>query len=414
MLHKIEFITSARAGTEKISALKGSTGIKMILQYAYDPFKKYYITAPDLKGTPGGRSFRESVNSMFYLLEQLSKREISGQLAVEAVHDEIVSLDPSTAELFKRILNKDLRCGINVKTINAAFPGLILTSFDGTNKPDIMLVKNFNEKKVKFPLVAAVKKDGVRGRYPGQLISRQGHRLIGLDHIESELYRYPHELDGELMVPGEIFDVASGLIRNHNDVPNAEYWVFDCPSHQGDKWQRYIHLRDTLPRSQSIKLIRHHLIKDMDHLRSFYEWAIDKGEEGIVIYRLDSKYIDGKTNDWMRMVPLEQADCKVIGFYEGKGKFAGTLGGIIVDYKGHACRVGTGFTEKSWKDLTQTQRENLEFKEGYQSYVNRCRNYIWENRNEHFLGAIAQCEFKEETKAGSMRQPRFKRWRWDK
>ena len=48
-----------------------------------------------------------------------------------------------------------------------------------------------------------------------------------------------------------------------------------------------------------------------------------------------------------------------------------------------------------------------------QVYTRMVRDYIWTHQDE-FMGKIAECQFKEETKAGSMRQPSFKCWRDDK
>ena len=404
MLNKIEEIAMA-SGNEKIEVMKKYPELKEVLRYAYDPFKKYHITAPDIQGYDYGGMMG---NLSFFLLDSLSERSLSGNMATEEVTRCIKSLNQDSAEVFKRILNKDLRAGINIKSINKAFPGLI----DMSRKPDIMLVKNFNPKKIKYPCLAAVKKDGVRAREIGEeFISRPGNKLIGMDHITDDLKYFAHELDGELVVPGKIFDVASGLIRSNDPTPNAVYWIFDIPSVIGTKLERYKELKkyENLF-SEHIKIIPHVMIQNKEQLDNFYELALYNGEEGIVIYDPDSLYEDGRTNAWMRMVPLEQADCKVIGFYEGKGKHEFSLGGIIVDYKGHEVKVGTGFKEKDWDSLSGKQKE----KEGDKlTYTDKLRQYIWNNKQK-FFEVIAQCEYKEETKAGSMRQPRFKHWRWDK
>ena len=139
-------------------------------------------------------------------------------------------------------------------------------------------------------------------------------------------------------------------------------------------------------------------------------------EECLVIYDADSYYEDKRSYDWMRLVPIATEDCKVIGFFEGKGKHADSLGGIIVDYKGHEVKVGTGFKEKfiakDSLNLNKIESVNPKYRRISVNEQN-IRQYIWDNK-ELFLGAIAECEYKEKTKAGSMRQPRFKRWRWDK
>jgi len=391
MLNIIKEIQNA-TGNDKIKVMKKYPELKEILIATYDPFKKYYITAPEISGTNKGCNLHLATKS---LLADLSSRELSGNLAYESVCNHITTLNPDHAEVFKMIINKDLRAGINIKSINKAWPGLIHLTFDGSIKPDIMLLRTFNPKKAKYPLMVAVKKDGVRGLYTTTMLSRPGHKLIGHDHIEEQLEEYSKDFDGELCVPGKIFDVASGLIRNDKSTPESVYWIFDCPSLSGTKRERWNWLSNHFCETFSVKLISHYTVFNEEQLMKFYKWSLFKGEEGIVIYDPDDIYEDKRSYSWMRLVPLKQADCVVIGFYEGKGKHAGSLGGIIIDYKGHEVRVGTGFKEK----ISDTVRWT--------------RQYIWDNQRI-FLGAIVQIEFKEETKAGSMRQPRFKRWRFDK
>ena len=426
-LEIIEAINQAK-GNEKIDVIQQYKCISHILKYAYDPFKKFYISAPDLSGVEGGTDFTSETKQV---LDQLSERTLSGGNAFETVCDHTMSLCPKSAELFKRILNKDLRCGINVKTINKAIPGLIPLVFDGSTKPPVMLLKTFAPQKVTYPCLAAVKKDGVRGRMVGQMLSRQGHKLIGHSHIEDELQKCPHDFDGELCVPGLCFDEASGLIRNDDPTPNSVYWIFDIPSMPGTKQERYAELAellfDPMNKYPMIQIIPHFEITNEVELKSFYKDALSAGEEGIVIYDPDSEYIDGRPGTWTRLVPIQSEDCPVIGFFEGKGKHAGSLGGIIVDYKGHKVRVGTGFSEK----ILKTQLKQLVSPIDKSLYTSeskklhglslaqvsplwlKIRQFIWDNREE-FLGVIAKLEFKEKTKAGSLRQPRFKTWRFDK
>lgn len=419
LLSYIEEIAAA-SGNEKIEVMKKYPEFKTVLLYAYDPFRKYHMTAPGLLGQG-----LDMIVNHFDTLDDLSSRVLSGKTAFEKVSDILTSLANPDAEVFKRIINKDLRAGINVKSINKAFPGLIPLAHSGLTKPPVMLLKTYKKRKLKFPCLAAVKKDGVRGLWSqDNMMSRQGKPFTGLDHITDQLSEFPYDLDGELCVSEEIFDVASGLIRNDKPTPNAVYHVFDMPSFPGNFLKRRLALDKLLIESDSIKLIPVFKINSEESLLNFYDQMILVGEEGIVIYDPYSLYEGKRSSDWMRLVPLKQADCKVVGFYEGKGKLSGSLGGVVVDYKGHEVKVGTGFSEKVQekqivKDIVKNNLPSSNLKVGrdllheISPICQNNRGFIWVNK-DLFFGAIAQCEFKEETKSGSMRQPRFKRWRWDK
>ena len=88
------------------------------------------------------------------------------------------------------------------------------------------------------------------------------------------------------------------------------------------------------------------------------------------------------------MVPLESEDVPCTGIFEGTGKYEFSAGGIYVDFNGVQVKVGTGFSDRD-------------------------RKKMWEDQ-DHYIGLISEIEFKEKTKNGSMRQPRFKGWRLDK
>ena len=399
-------------GNDKLILLSKHPELKEILEYTYNPFKRYYITDDHpvfmMQGTNDSMACDYIIVSV---LDDLLQRNVTGRDAEELIADWIVTYNPSTAELFKRILNKDLKCGINIKTINKVFPGLIPTKQDGGRNNDVMLLKNYKKEKCKFPCLAAIKKDGVRARFvDGFLYSRQGHRIIGCEHIEKQLEHFPYELDGELCVPGMIFDDVSGLIRNNESIPDAVYNIFDMP-HNDRKVSRYIKLMDEYRRHKmnNVDIITHYTIHSEQELQRFYQFALNQDEEGIVIYDPDSLYEDKRSYDWMRMVPLGTEDLECIGFEEGKGKLKNNLGKCIFNFEGKEVKVGTGFKEK-YPDKNIPILNNLE---DLEEDLANIRGYIWNNQHI-FKGLIAEIEFKERTKSGSLRQPRFKRWRFDK
>lgn len=389
----------------RMKILKAEPRMKRIFEAAYNPFKKYYMKAPGIiiSNKEGEKIYQDNGEltlECVNLLHALSSRELSGNLAKEKVQDYIAGLTAESADLFQRILNKDLRCGINIKSIESVYPGLIPTNEGGIEKIPVMLLRTFNEKKANFPLLMAPKLDGVRGRFKnGNMYTRQGKVIKGLDHICDALTDLGDEfndLDGELTVPGDLFDKASGLIRNDHPVPEAVYNIFDYPSYGFPKYHaikkmRYVHLQDLFNRDllpSCIKLIIHVFVKSMEEVERYHDMYLSAGFEGSVLYDPESLYEDKRSYDWMRLVPIKSADCPIIGYEIGKGKYSHTLGKIIIGFRGHRVKVGSGFTDA-------------------------LRDEIWNNK-EKYLTKIVKVEYKERTKAGSMRQPRFKGFREDK
>lgn len=266
----------------------------------------------------------------------------------------------------------------------------------------VQKLKTYEKSKAKWPALVAPKLDGVRGKYSkGKLISTRGNEIKGMSHILEQLKYCPVKLDGELTVPGKGFDSASGLIRNFQEQPEVIYNVFDIPDINGGTKEN--RLRDLfrlqlngLFGSINVKAIPHFVANSHIEMIRYYENFLKLNYEGLVYYRSDCRYEYKKNFNWMRVIPVKTADCKVIRFIPGEGKNIGSLGALVVDFKGTECKVGTGFREI--------------FEGNVKEHV---RQYIWDNK-ELFRGKICECEYKEESKFGKMRQARFKGWRWEK
>lgn len=93
-----------------------------VLKYAYDPFKTYGIRQIPTKRVSGGRAFEDVT---WEVLDDLIARRLTGNAARDAVQAEIDMLSESSAELFIRIIRKDLRAGFSESTCNKAVKGLI-------------------------------------------------------------------------------------------------------------------------------------------------------------------------------------------------------------------------------------------------------------------------------------------------
>jgi DNA ligase-1 len=370
MLDVIRAIARTQGSLSKMVMLKAHPELKRVVLYAYDPYKHYFMTEPALDGE-GDRPIDDLT---FQILDSKAKRELS----TSAVYQYICSLDYEAAEVFKRILNKDLRMGLGVKSINKVWPGLIPTF-------SVQLAKLYEPSRVSFPCFVSPKLDGIRAIYKkGALYTRNGHTIQGVDHI-LEQCKIGLPLDGELLIPGMTFEESSGQLRSGNPSPNAVYYVFDSPG-PDDLLTRLYTLSDlNLP---NVQLVKHDEANSHRAIMEAYHRHREEGYEGSIVKKHDAPYYDGRNYDWMKIKNVDTHDCPVIGFYEGEGKYERLLGGIIIDYYGVPVRVGSGFNDTE-------------------------RSVIW-NDQDYYLGKIAEIHAQEETNGKSLRHPRFKGWRWDK
>jgi DNA ligase 1 len=108
---------SSRSGKEALlEAAFIHPGFVKVVAYTYDPFKQFHMRRAVLTDS-GTESFSDIT---WGILDDLEEGSLSGDAAYKAVQDELAVLSSKSAKLFLRILDKNLECGIAVKTINKA------------------------------------------------------------------------------------------------------------------------------------------------------------------------------------------------------------------------------------------------------------------------------------------------------
>lgn len=387
LLQEIELLRKTSGSLDKERVLKGamlSPTFKRILQYTYNPFVKYHIRKiPD---DVRGRGFCELNQETWVLLNKLSARKITGNVARETLFEYMAELSPAAATILRLIIKKDLKAGIATKTINKVSPGLIPTF-------DCQLVENWVNAKVSYPLFVSPKIDGTRGeKRGGSIYTRRGHKITGVQHILDYMDTVSQSMtaSGELWIPGMPFRRSDGIMRsNKEEKTNARYALFDVPSMGSlPLEQRLKYLSQTFYPLESNPLppvchIPHILVDSLEEVDRMYNYWRSRGYEGLV--GKDPKSIArlGKSHDWMRKVNTISDEYKIIDVYESDEK-PGYMGGIIIEGN---IRVGSGFVDS----------ERLEYLKD----------------PSLIIGKYATIEAKEKTAAGSLRQPIYKAIRWD-
>jgi len=94
---------------------------------------------------------------------------------------------------------------------------------------------------------------------------------------------------------------------------------------------------------------------DKSMIMKYLNKARDKHKEGIMINLDDKPYEFKRTNNLLKVKVMQDADLKIIDVYEGTGKNANNLGGIIVEFiyngKRYQCECGSGFSDKERVDF---------------------------------------------------------------
>lgn len=310
------------------------------------------------------------------------------------------------------IITKALTIGVTAKSVNKAI------GYDAIPQFSCMLAnKYFDHPKVvsgKYFYIT-LKMDGIRCLCVKRgedirFYSRQGYRIYGLVELESEVRCIPIRdfvLDGEILVFGgfgmdskDAYKATTKIVRKDGIKTNVDYHVFDFididdfderNSRSEYKVRRYI-LNKIKNENQTnhIQIVpvlyegydTNEIIRNLDIVRFNHQ-------EGVMINLADEPYQFTRTNALLKVKIMNDCDLRIIGVQEGSGKFKGTLGALVVDYKGNQVGVGSGLSD----DL---------------------RELIWNNPSE-YVGRVVTVQYFEETEAKdgkkSIRFPVFRELR---
>src|SRR5438552_3999488 len=147
-----------------------------------------------------------------------------------------------------------------------------------------------------------------------------------------------------------------------------------------------------------------------------FEQACRHGEEGIIGKRLHSRYIPGRSREWVKIKALNRQEFVIGGFTAPKGSRVG-LGALLVGYYQpdgktlvYAGKVGTGFSGEILLDLRRRfqplEQPRSPFAKGDPP---RSRDVSWVKPE-----LVVEVGFAEWTQNGLLRQPRLEGLRLDK
>ena len=347
------------------------------------------------------------------------KIEFSSGVAQEKIIRSMVeSMDGLHAKWFCRAILHDLRCGVQLKTINNVFeavgiPEIKKHSVQLCGKLDLY-DEEMVKKKIKFPCTMEIKYDGTRIQaevFDGNcsLTSRHGKdKTEQFPEIRKELERiFPDEhviLDGEI-IAGNFQELATRMHRNAenvNTVSKLKYVVFDLLLDETLdykwRWDNLIMLAGidvpfkdrAIRESKIIEVAEHYSARDIKDLREFYEEANARKEEGIIIKLDDNCYERNSRKNMYKVKKVYDADMLCTGFNFGDGKKAGKVASLqLIDKSGKIiCSVGSGIDDAMADWLT--------------------------NNQDKIVGNIVEIQYNEITETNSLRFPRFIKFRDDK
>ena len=304
------------------------------------------------------------------VLRQLEDRTLTGNAMKDVIQD---LCDRSNMEQwndwYRRILIKDLRCGVTHKTINKhstmKVPVFECMLADDSKK---------HEKKMTGEVYVEPKLDGVRviticdvDKDEVKMFSRNGKELLNFPKIVEQFDSMLDQMSESMVFDGEIMsDDFQTLMREIHrkggaKTNDAVLNLFDCMPLEYFKEGSYPYALNTRkellqsftygPNISIVEFVAMDLDDD-DGQKQFADYnrlCIDKGFEGIMVKPITGIYECKRSSLWLKVKPFIEVSLKVVDVEEGTGRNAGKLGALVVEGtdmdKFIKTNVGSGLTD---------------------------------------------------------------------
>ena len=384
--------SSGKRLQEILEENKDNELLKKVLWFVYNPYIVTGLSSKKINKMVNTQIKYAPAETIEEVFEYLQKHNTGTDIDIAYVLEFIQSKPDQ--EMYSQIFTKELKLGITSKTINKVFPNLIpefnvmlaekywdrMEELEKTN-PDIIITQKYDGVRC----VAIHDKSGVK------LFSRQGKQIEGLHDLEEQLLWLPFGCyDGELLlnkdnIPSKDLyrETVTVVNSKDQDKKNIVFNIFDTCEIK--EFENGYCSAPCIERKKVIQELEEQMKPDWwksvpilyygkynkDIVQQELNKQIALEHEGVMVNIANAPYEARRTKNILKVKAMQDCDLKIIGFEEGTGKNKGTLGAIIVDYKGFEVRVGSGFTDQD-------------------------REYFWANQNE-LLGRVITVQYFEET-----------------
>ena len=359
--------------------------LKTIIFLALDPFTQFYIRKIP-KYTRGVHSI--PLVQSCKQLKKLASREYTGNAAIDMLTSLLESSTPDDAKVLERIIQKDLKCGISISTVNKVWPEFI-------HDYPCMLCSPSDEKlisKFEFPAIVQLKMDGMRfnaivknGKV--EYRSRNGKEIHGIQHLDEAFLNMGGSkncvFDGELLIQaddGAICDRQTGngilnkavkgtITASEAKLVRATVWdVIDYEDfivgYSGVPYRDRFENIAASVLTNTVRVVEYQMVGSVTEAREVFERYLAAGEEGIILKAGTAPWENKRVKHQLKFKGELECDLQIVDVQEGTGKYVGMLGAIVcqsgsTDGKTITVSVGSGFNDDHRINLWNIRTELL-------------------------------------------------------
>ena len=385
ILQELEANNSRNFKIELLTKNKDNELLKEVCRLANDPFTQFYQRKiPEYRKMYGNVLI--DLKSAVDNLSILSSRTLTGNAAIAQLQMILSSVTAEDALVIKRIIQKDLKCGVSTSTINKVWPNLI---------PEFpcMLCSPFEQKlvdKITFPAIVQKKEDGMRFNaivkfdddFYGtvEFRSRNGKEILLLGNLEEEFielaYGKDTVFDGELLVYATMETDSKGNICNRqtgngilnkavkgtiskeesnrvvatlwDQIPYEDFIAGKCDQRYDYRLKRLDYLLARLPSETKIELVETFEVHSLEQTQTIFQNYLDDGDEGIILKDPNSLWENKRSKGQIKFKAELDCDLKVVSVISGTGKYADMIGSLCCESADGKVKVyvGSGFSDE--------------------------------------------------------------------
>jgi len=124
----------------------------------------------------------------------------------------------------------------------------------------------------------------------------------------------------------------------------VKHFIFEVPNAKGGLLQRLAKVKPY--ENEYLQILPQIPIKNKADQDAFLKEIESKKGEGIVVRDPDALYINKRTSKALKVKTFHDAECKIIGYTQGKGKYTGQVGAIKCELEDKTkFKIGSGLKD---------------------------------------------------------------------
>ncbi len=359
--------------------------VRELLWFCYDPFLNYYILEPHIATTPfyKPKEFGETEYKEFLLiLADANARNSTPTHTASRLQNLLGEMSTDVIDALCCIVEKNLKSGVNVSTINKSFGSGFIPEFP-YQRCSLLKEVDVNDWDWKDGHYMQVKADGMYiniNKYNDGIafLSRNGssYDISSFPKLvaEAECLRANSQTHGEIVVKrdGKLLprQISNGLMNKvlkgqYKFADNEEpcYFAWDnIPledvkvkgKHMVEYKHRLHDLLTTTVKNHFLRVIHTEVVSSKKEAIAASQKFIIDGEEGGILKHRDAIWEDGTSKHQVKFKVEFEVDLLVVGFIPGAkdSKNKDTFGSML-------CRSSDGLLEVAVPSFTDKKRKEI-------------------------------------------------------